>query len=242
MEHNIILADGNTETLTILEGKALELKPPAKIKIEGDIETVREFLTVRTAVSPGEGLQTLDPKKAIITTDKDNLTIQLELDPNDFYGTEIIAKLLFNPDFLQFHINEAKTFRREELIKLLRFSRRFFPDRDRFDALLNAYQSLNISAAAEIKAKTDTRGNKDLSFVKTVNSANIPTEFVLEMPIFKGQPIERFMVEICLESTEQSVVFWFESVDLAELIEVRKQEAFNTQLEDFKGRYVIVSK
>jgi hypothetical protein len=232
---NIIHLQG--DTLTILEGKALEQKYPEKIKISGNIESISNFLKQRWAEEKqGNNLQHVNPELAIVTVDADAMIILFQLDPENYFGTEILAKLEFSTELKKFCINETKTFNREELIKLLRFNAIYFDDRSKHSQLLLAYQKLNLSSNAVVKHESDTRGNKDVAFQKTIDSSNIPTEFILNIPIFKGQPAERFRVEICLDATDASVRFWFESVELAELIEQRKKELFDKQLaycEDF---------
>lgn len=244
MKTEINLSSLAGDTLTILEGKALELKHPVQIKLEGNIETVAAFLEKRWNGDEnflGSELQQVDASKAVVIVDSEAMVITLFLDPQNPFGTEVKAKLEFTPEIQQFKINEVASFTREQLIKILRFNRRYFPDVLKYDELLKAYQSLQISTAADLKQNSDTRGNKGTMFQKTVNSENIPTEFILNIPIFKGQPWETFRVEICLDATDASVRFWFESVELAELVEVRKAEIFADQLESAKD-FVIIHK
>lgn len=49
------------------------------------------------------------------------------------------------------------------------------------------------------------------------------------------------MVEVCLDSAEHSVLFWFESVELNELIDKRVDEIFDAQKSKFSD-FVIVNK
>lgn len=238
---NEITFNGYTgNALTILEGKALDPKYPNKIQITGFIDSVNKYLGARKGAELSkDSFQAIDKDKAIIVVDDEEMNIHLFVEPNSPFGTEIIGQLEFDSFLNEFNINKPKEFTREALIKLFRFNRRFFEDKGKHEELVNAYQKLNISSAAQIKNETDTRGNKDLAFKKTINSDSIPTEFILEMPIFKGQKTEKFRVEICLDSTEASVRFWFESVELAELIQTRKQEIFKAQLADYLDYAII---
>jgi hypothetical protein len=78
-----------------------------------------------------------------------------------------------------------------------------------------------------------------MAFSKLIDSQHIPTEFILNIPIFKGFDPERFRVEVCLEATDASVRFYFESVELLELIETRKKEIFAAELESCKDMVII---
>lgn len=230
------------DTINILEGKALEPKHPNKLKISGQIDSVNKYLAARRGtLQPSGALQHIDRDLAVITVDEEAMTIHLDVDPNHAFGTEVVGKLEMNPDLVPFGINKTVEFTREKLIHLLRFSRRFFTLPAHHEALITAYQKLNISGNTNLKVETDTRGNKDMGFKKTIDSSSIPTEFVLEMPVFKGQPARKFRVEICLEASDASVRFWFESVELIEIIEKDKKEIFQAQLADYL-EYAIIWK
>jgi len=228
------------DTINILEGKALEPKHPLALKIIGQIESVNTYLTARrgTQQLPGT-LQYIDKDVAVITMDEANMTITLDVDPNNPFGTEVVGKLEFNPDLLSWCINKDKKFTREQLITLLKFNRRFFADPSQHRIMLDAYQKLNLTGQTNFKNETDGRGNKDLAFKKTIDSSTIPTDFTLEMPVFKGQPAKKFRVEICLDATDASVMFWFESVELIEVIETDRKKIFNDQVAGYADFAII---
>lgn len=218
------------ETLTILEGKALEQQHPVKIRLSGNIESISNFLKKRYAGREGKELQAVDKDLACVIVNKDQMKIALLLDPQNPFGTEIEGQLLFTEELKSFHINDNTEFTREQLIKLLKFSKRLFADAQKHEEVLNSYMKLNLSGSTEIKSESDSRGNKDLAFKKTIQSQGIPKEFILDMPIFKGQQSERFRVEICLDVTDASVRFWLESVELVDIVDKRKNEIFDAQL------------
>jgi hypothetical protein len=238
---NQIQFSGNVPgQITILEGKALELKHPVKLQIDGDINAVTNFLSKRTGEFLGSGLQAVESQTTLIIIDEEAMTILLQLEPTNTFGTEIKASLKFTEDFLQWNINKPHQFTREQLVKLLRFGKRFF-DPERHEEILKAYMALQVSANTEVKSASDTRGNKNNLFNKVVDSQHIPTEFVLNVQVFKGMATERFRVEICLEVTEGSVRFWFESPELVELIDRRKKEIFADITPHF-GNYPVIYK
>lgn len=242
-----VFADG-AQTVTVLEGKTLDPKPPVRIVISGQIDTVSKYLKKRfrdkidspPSVNNGEVLQKVDPKSALITVDEEKMTILLQLDPENHYGTEVLGSLEFTKYLDQFHINEPVLHKREELVKILRFSKELFADKDKYEDLLKAYQTFDFKAAIESQIDSDTRGNKSAGFKKELKT-NLPADFILTLPIFKGQDNETFRVEICYDSTESTIRFWFESVELAQLIDQRKIEIFTEQLLDFQD-FVIIHK
>lgn len=238
MNYTIKAENFTGDTLTILEGKALELRPPQHIVIVGDIKTISSFLSVRNDNS--EGLQDVNISKAIVIVNKKDLTIELHLDPEDYYGAKIIGKLEKTDEILQFHINQAKYFTKEELVKLIKFNKLYFDNAARHAEMLLAFQKVSSTVNIRANDSSDDRGNKERAFVKDVTS-NAPTEFILNIPIFKGFPPVRFRVEVCLDVTEGSARFWFESIELHEILIHQVNEIFDEELKSCEG-FVIVNK
>lgn len=220
----------NSNVLTILEGKALELKQPEKIILKGNIKAVSAFIKKRYRGRIGKGLQSVDQEKAVVIVQDDRMGMVLMLDPENVFGLEVHANLESTPELTQFGINNEQQFTREALVKMIRFNRRFFKAGTQ-QALLEAYMKLQLTGNTELSVSSDNRGNKEAVFKKFINSQNIPQEFILEIPIFRGFEPETFRVEICIEATDASVRFWFESVELTELIEKRKTEILDAELE-----------
>lgn len=219
--------------LVIREGKASEIREPQKIQIKGDIHSVRRFVDKERS-----GLQTVDKLRAVIEVNKLAGNITLSLDPENYYSPEVIAQLEPSDELKPFFINQDKTFTREQLIKLIRFNKLIFADKDKHTALLEAFQKLSAQTAADVKAESDTRGNKANAFTKTVQT-NIPEEFILVAPIFKWQPAQTFRVEIAYDTTEASIRFWFESVELNELLITQREDIFNKELDELQDFVII---
>ena len=238
MENLHVKFEGEGNTFTLLQGKALEQKPPEKIAISGDIKTISNFLAVRKA--SGSSLQTVDTSKAVVLVDKNDLSITLNLDPENYYGVSVRGQMELSDELKQFHINKNKTFTKEELVKLIKFNKINFDEPTKHAELLLAFQKISSTVNISAKDSSDDRGNKERGFVKEVTS-NTPTEFILNIPIFKNHDAVRFRVEICLDVTEGSVRFWFESVELHELIQVMRDQIFDEQLKDCAG-FVIINK
>lgn len=227
----------NGNVLTILEGKALEQKAPENVKISGDIKTISSFLNVRK--TDGTGLQIIDKTRAVVLVDKEKLTIHLNLDPENHYTTVVEAKLARSVEIAQFSINQNKTFTKEELVKLIKFNKLFFDDATKHAEMLLDFQKVSSTVNIRANESSDDRGNKERQFVKDVTS-NAPTEFILNIPIFKNFPPIRFRVEVCLDVTEGSARFWFESVELYELMQKQVDEIFAEELKSCEG-FVIVN-
>lgn len=226
------------DTLTVLEGKILETKPPEKIDISGDIKSVSAFLSVRK--TKGTGTQEIDLSKAVVIVNKKALTIELLIDPENHYGAKVSARLEKSDELQPFHINQNKTFTKEELVKLIKFNKIYFDAPTKHAEMLLAFQKVSSTVNIKANDSSDDRGNKERAFVKEVTSS-APTEFILNMPIFKGFDAVRFRVEVCLDVTEGSARFWFESTELHELMQTQIDIIFNEQLKSADG-FVIINK
>jgi hypothetical protein len=254
-----VLQNENNPEVIVRTGTASELKPPNKIVIIGDIASVKSFIDKRKLVKseaasaePGTtlemckvdkyscNLQMIHTDLAIITTDKKAKTIKLEVDPQDAFGVTVTGILEDSEEIKQFCINQNKMFNREELVKLLRFARMQFSNVDVHDTVLKAYQKFNVQAHVQLQQENDTRGNRTNNLQKTVET-NLPDSFVLNIPIFKGQQNETFRVDICIDVTDASAKFWFESVELHELTQKRIDEIFAEQLKGCTD-FVIINK
>lgn len=237
--------------LTIRTGDALPLKDPIKINLSGDIKTVANFLQKRTEqskplpenailVGPGCGLQHVNYSRAIVLVDKLQGTIELQLDPENVFGATVKGSLLESDELKIFAINSTKTYTREEIIKLFRFNKLQFDDADKNVELVKAFQKFSAKAFVEMNKEDDTRGNRENHFSKKVETG-LPHDFILFIPLFKGQPKERFRVEIALDVTDGGAKFWFESPELVELMQQRKEEILKAELQSCEG-FVVVNK
>lgn len=237
---NLKLESINGNEIIIREGNALPPVEPRQVIVIGDIQTISSFLGKRKSATALAGQQEINSDRALVVVDREARTIVLHLDPESKYGTVVTAKLELNPDLQKFSINANRTFKQKELCDLLKFSRLYFEDFDKHAMLLKAYQSFNAKAFIDMASDSDNRGNKSNTYNKKVET-NLPVDFVLSLPIFKGMGKVSFHVEICLEVTDGGCNFWFESVELKELIDTEGESILEDQLESCQD-YVIVYK
>lgn len=226
------------DSITVLQGEVLKPVAPLTINIAGDIKSVSAFLSVRK--DAGTGSQSIDKSKAVVTIDKKALTIELKTDPENHYGATITGKLENSDELAPFCINKNKKFSKMELVNLLKFNRLHFADQDKATEMLVAFQKVSSTVNIKANDSSDDRGNKERAFVKEVTS-NAPTDFILNIPIFKGFPASKFRVEVCLDVTEGSAMFWFESVELHEIMQKQVEDIFKKELESCDG-FVIINK
>lgn len=223
--------------IIIREGTALPAREPVQIRISGDIHSVSSFLKIRNE-QQANGDQYVDETQALIIINKNEKLIQLLLRPGDPYGAEITGRLEMSDEIKPFYINQNKTFNREEFVKLLRFNKLFFDNPEKHETLLKQIMAFNAKAYIEMNAASDNRSNRNTSFAKNVET-QLPADFILNVPIFKGFPKQSFRVEIAFDVTEGSVKFWLESVELHEIMQRQLDEIFNDEMKNFQGLVII---
>lgn len=242
MENLTLKIENTNGELIIREGKATEplpLKEPKIISIAGDIHSVANFIKNRES---GHSSQAIDKNKAIVTVDKSNRTIVLQLDPENYYGATITAKLEESDELKQFGINKGTRYNRKSLLDLIRFNRLFFEDKVQHAQVMAGLYKLRIKSEQEIQQEKDNQGNKrTLHEVKTVDDGGMIKEFNLTLPLFKGFSSQNITVEICFEVLNGDVSFWLESVGLKEVMEASVDGILAKELESCEG-FVIINK
>lgn len=230
--------------LIVRQGDALPLKEPTKVDFTGELPSVSRYLAIHgwsgalTDRDTNENF--VHPEKAIITVNRQARSIKLVTDCKSAYSHTIIGQLALSDEIKQFNINpEGKTQTREELVKLLRFNKRFFADKGKHAEILAAYQKFNVTTTGGLKVETDNRGNKDLGYQSKVTT-ELPDAFFLEIPIFKGYAPVKFMVEICLDVSAAEARFWLESPELAEVVETQAKALIEDELKLIGDKYVVV--
>lgn len=230
---DLTLPQINGNEIIIREGSAVPVSLPEVITLSGDINTVATFVKKRYTSASSRtslGLQFIDSDRAVVVVDKEKFEIELQLDPENEFGATVTGKLSLAPELLVFNINTGVMFNREQLIKLIRFNKIWFPDKDQHEKLLQSYMAFSAEVNAKIGKESDTRGNVSNGYKKTVTTS-VPDSFVLDIPVFKGQGKRKFRVEIGIEATDASTRFWLESVELSDLITIESEEILKKQLE-----------
>ncbi len=242
LQLNIEKVDGSKPIHIIhSEKEVLDEVAPLLIKAEGDIKTVKTFLEKRfpSASNKGVSLQEVDPNKAVIYVDRKKMTIELQLDPENKYGAIVKGEMEDADELKPFGINTATYFNREAMVKLVKFNKLFFDNTQKHAELIASLQKLDMDTKISSSDSSDDRGNKSRAFIKNVTS-NLPENFTLNIPIFKGFDKRVFPVDICLDVIENKPAFWLESVALHELKQSELELIFKEQLAA-AGEFVIVN-
>lgn len=247
----------NGNELILREGKAADPLPqrePNRIRIEGDIRTVGNYVAARTSeaieavadkevtdyVAVDPGLQAIDRTRAVLTVDRRERWMRLELDPENYYGVVVTGKLEPAPELTAFGINAGRMYKREELVKLLKFNSVFFADRGKHMEVIAGLMKVRVKTEAEINAHNDNRGNKGAGYEqKVVQDDGLLKRFDLKIPIYKGEEAMTFDVEVCFDVSGGLLEFWLESVRLRELELELVNSIIDKELERCPGLLVV---
>lgn len=202
---NIHVAPGAERVEVVLrEGpavKLLEQLAPIKTEIQGTIGTVYEYLSKR--VNADQFTQ----QESHILVDRENVAITLVFNESDpYHRGEVIGQLSHNPAFLEFGINEHKSWTPTQLGLFIKMNRAFFTDRETNMKLVTTLMNFTATINNKIDRAVAENGNRTDNFAQVVNS-NLPASFFIKIPIFKGMPAETIEVETFAQVNGREVTF-----------------------------------
>jgi hypothetical protein len=233
MEKQIIVPEG-TKILTLLEGKALTPREKRQLHINGSINSISRFLKIR------EG----NPLTDHVIFSRKDMEIKYYKDDNNELFDSIAAKLELNPDLKELDINVNSNKSPKTLAQFLKNNRIFFEDKDVNMSIVSALNKFSGKITGDIIQEQDDRGNeKKLAEVKT--ESNIPEHFTLRMPIFVGQPVKTFRVEIFIHITDGGIMCVLDSPELRDIIITERDRVLDEEIKSILAinpDYVIIEK
>lgn len=173
--------------ITIREGKALPVHEPERVCISGTIDAPARWLERR--------VDTLNQKACHVVVDRDAMTITLQCDENNYYGTQICGKLTISPEFELFGINKGEYKTHFELAELIKMNRTYFENRSVAMKLVTELQNFKAKVDKEIEQSDNNRGDRRILLHQAVQH-NLPEAFTLFLPIFKSTPTQSIQVEV----------------------------------------------
>ena len=92
----------------------------------------------------------------------------------------------------------------------------------------------------EIEDSNDFKGNKKQLFEQEVRT-DLKLDFKLKIPIYEGEAVAVFSVDINFDVSDARVVFWLESPELRELELKEANAIIDRELKRFKSLTIIRS-
>ncbi len=166
----------------------LPVKEPLKCNLEGVITTPANWLEKR--------LNTVNLRKAYVVVDRENMQIALVVNEDDHYNKRVIkGSVEFSEIYTKFRINEEKGWLPEKLGQFIRLNRSAFADAGVAAELVTKLRKFNADVKVKLEKSNDSNGSRSFVYDQQVTSS-LPTEFVINIPLFKGDSRSQFSVEI----------------------------------------------
>lgn len=192
-ELNLVEFKGNE--LIIREGKATEPFNPVPQIINGNIDSPLRWIEKSKDLIPVVSGCLL----ARILVNKETGTINLTIDPKAQDYDCIKGELELHPDLVKFGINSGEQQTSHDLAEKIKMWRSCFKSKDVAMKLVKDLRSFNAKVSKELEAHKDDRANYSLKKSQIVES-NLPENFTLFVPIFKGEPKQSIEVEINIDA------------------------------------------
>lgn len=187
---NVAKMTNPAEGIIIRTGEAPEVYDPQRLNIIGIIDTPLRWLEKRK--------DNYDLKNCHILVGRDEMGIKLIIDEHNHFADNIGGKLILSEEFKRFGINEGKYITGMELSNLIRMNRTCFESKNAAMELVTIMRNFKAKVLNEIENSDDKKGNV-LQVRRQTVEGNQPPSFDLCIPIFKGQPKQKFTVEIDID-------------------------------------------
>jgi hypothetical protein len=211
--------------IVIREGKAVELKEPVKVKIQGTIDSAARWLETR--------FDCIKEKTCHVIVNREQLTIALQCNENNHYGTLVVGSLTLSPEYKRFGINEGEYITNFEMAELIKMNRSFFENKSVAMKLVTDLQNFKAKVDKEIEQSNNNRGDRRILINQAVEH-NLPEAFTLILPIFKGTAKQTIAVEVYVNPSDFSCTLV--SPEANDLVEEMRDREIDAVLERIKER------
>ena len=223
-----ITVENSVKALDIREGKLPDLHIPGKIEIyDHVISSAYEFLRK-------EGIEPFFIKDSYIRYSIEERYINLFYNTRNINPDTVTGVLKLHPDLKKFEINQGKSYTTHSLADFIRMNRHYFESKDVALKLVSELQNFKAKVDKEIESSDDKRANVKMFMVQKVVS-NIPTEFVLLLPLFIGS--EKTPIKVEIDINAQDISCTLISPALKELIDTESKAIIDQQLKQIEELY-----
>lgn len=223
MSNKIEVLTNGTGELIIREGKAEEIHEPKDLSISGILSNPLRYLEKRLAAFP--------ETECHIVVDREKISITLVANERDHVKTNIVGQMEFHPSFLKFGINSGEYKTAYDLAELIKMNRSFFENQTVAMTLVNTLKNFKAKVNKEVEKSTNDRGDTRMLLDQVVQS-NLPENFFLVVPIFKGEKKEKVEVEIYINPHDLTCTLISPQVN--ESIEYLRDSAIDRNLDTIK--------
>lgn len=205
----------------------LPLKEPLSCDLSGTIETPANWLEKRASEFNG--------KEMYVVVDREGMSIGLVVNETDARDKrKIIGKAELSEVFSAFRINDNEGWEPSKLGQFIRLHRSFFDDKKVAAELVAKLKKFSASVKSKLDKAQDRNGSMQVAYEQEVTS-NLPTDFKVSLPIFKGK--EKQLIEVEVDHYIQGAECYLQlfSPDALDIIENTTDSILNKEVERLKA-------
>ena len=176
-------------------GEALPLKEPKAVSIDGTIDAPARWVEKRK-----DDIKQAD---AHIIVDRDHMIITLNIDENSAYSDQIKGTLTLSSEMQEFGINTGEYMSCFDMSDRIKQLRSYFETQQEAMKLVTELRNFKAKVDKDLELSDDKRGNQRILRAQTVES-NLPKNFKIQLPIFKGMEKETIEVEVEINPNDLS--------------------------------------
>lgn len=176
-------------------GEALPLKEPKAVSISGTIDTPARWVEKRK-----DGIAQAD---AHVLVDRDKMSITLNIDENSAYSDQVTGTLTLSSEMQEFGINTGEYMSCFDMSDRIKQLRSYFETQQEAMKLVSELRNFKAKIDKELELSDDKRGNQRILKSQFVES-NLPKDFKIQLPIFKGMRKETIQVEVEINPNDLS--------------------------------------
>lgn len=219
-----INVENGVNELVVRQGDASAVHTGRNVNVDSvTIPAVAEFLSK-------EDITTEIILDSVLSFSIDKRAMELRYGVTQRHSYQINSAIELNPDLQQFGINSGNSYTTFELADFIKMNRHYFESKPVAMQLVSELKNFKAKVDKEVENSSNDRGNRRMLLNQVIDS-NIPESFVLELPVFKGQPKARVIVEININDDFTCALI---SPDLKEFILLESETLINQQLDLIK--------
>lgn len=176
-------------------GEALPLKEPKAVNIDGTIDAPARWVEKRKDY--------IKQADAHIIVNRDHMSITLNIDENSAYSDQITGTLTLSSEMQEFGINTGEYMSCFDMSDRIKQLRSYFETQQEAMKLVSELRNFKAKIDKELELSDDKRGNQRILKSQFVES-NLPKDFKIQLPIFKGMNKETIQVEVEINPNDLS--------------------------------------
>ena len=204
--YKITPKNNKVEIITGTRAYVPEQKPLA-LNISGNIDSVSRWLEKRFKKPEEEPMEFLVSDDSHVLVNRDKMTIELVFnESNPHTKSTITGKLQFHPDFTKWKINTGEEWETKKRAEFVKMNRSSFEEITKAMKVAAELSDLKVNVEKELEKSSDNRGNAKSLVAQRVISSNIPENFTIQVPIFKGLQKSSILVELYINPVTYDVI------------------------------------